>query len=615
MASAPSRSLYLYFLDRELADATGYRLDPVTARAVIRTLVTGTGSRLYCGLSLLYENDALDVDDVRFLTTLVQLGALDLASHQQSFEEFLAARQDLYRHDAGRYPAYFGQRTLPAIQPTVLKSGGTTSRLATGLRNWAEGVDIVHIPTVNMRRAALRVPTLTALDRREDRAITYALFRSHLGNLAREPLAERLVRRAISQLFAMDYRDFADGDVPTGLRGLQVFERQLSLEFPLHDARLIAELVRLAGVGALLRDDIEVHAEANYLNARHTDPHVLFVAALSWILYACRMAFVQGSTAVDHDTVRFRILDLLRLSVRARPEIDVYRLPPADGFVAAAANAERIGRLLMRVPALGAVLEETRPLFFPPPRADVVLVVATDIEYDSVVKVFDANGYPVRRTEFSDVNIYEMFGAIAGADIALLRCSMGAGGPGGAALTVAEAIDHLHPTSVIMAGIAFGIDPTQQSIGQVLVSTRVFDYELRREGTDVAGRLLSVDRGARPEASPRLLSRFRGAHLAAYEIASTEGLLLSGDKLVDNVDYRDQLTALAPDAIGGEMEGFGVYSAAARRNVDWVVVKAICDWADGRKRVRKKARQNDAASRSAEAVLRTLERGGFVPRG
>jgi nucleoside phosphorylase len=92
-------------------------------------------------------------------------------------------------------------------------------------------------------------------------------------------------------------------------------------------------------------------------------------------------------------------------------------------------------------------------------------------------------------------------------------------------------------------------------------------------------------------------------------------LLLSGNKLVDNVDYRRQLTALAPDAIGGEMEGFGVYSAAARKNVDWVVVKAICDWADGRKRVRKKARQTEAATRSAEAVLHTLERGGFVPRG
>jgi nucleoside phosphorylase len=284
------------------------------------------------------------------------------------------------------------------------------------------------------------------------------------------------------------------------------------------------------------------------------------------------VAFVREGVSVDHDAIRFQVLDLLRLSVRARPQVDVYRVPPADGFVAAAANAERIGRLLMRVPALGSVLEETRPMFFPPPRADVVLVVATDVEYESVVQVFGAHGYPVQRTEFSEANVYEMFGAIAGADVALLRCSMGAGGPGGAALTVAEAIDHLHPTSVIMPGIAFGVDPTRQSIGQVLVSTRVFDYELRREGTDVAGRLISVDRGARPEASPRLLSRFRGAHLPAHGILATEGLLLSGNKLVDNVDYRRQLTALAPDAIGGEMEGFGVYSAAARKNVDWVVV-------------------------------------------
>jgi nucleoside phosphorylase len=56
---------------------------------------------------------------------------------------------------------------------------------------------------------------------------------------------------------------------------------------------------------------------------------------------------------------------------------------------------------------------------------------------------------------------------------------------------------------------------------------------------------------------------------------------------------------------------YGVYAAALRNNVDWIIVKSICDWADGRKRARKVYRQNLAARNAALAVLLTLERGGF----
>lgn len=45
----------------------------------------------------------------------------------------------------------------------------------------------------------------------------------------------------------------------------------------------------------------------------------------------------------------------------------------------------------------------------------------------------------------------------------------------------------------------------------------------------------------------------------------------------------DQLRKLAPEAPGGEMEGTGLYSAAQRKKVDWLLVKAVCDWADGKK--------------------------------
>jgi hypothetical protein len=87
--------------------------------------------------------------------------------------------------------------------------------------------------------------------------------------------------------------------------------------------------------------------------------------------------------------------------------------------------------------------------------------------------------------------------------------------------------------------------------------------------------------------------------------------MLSGEKLVDNVDFRDQLLRLFPEACAGEMEGVGLYVACVERKTDWVVVKAICDWADGKKRENKDERQAIAAEQSIGFVLHAISEGGF----
>lgn len=78
------------------------------------------------------------------------------------------------------------------------------------------------------------------------------------------------------------------------------------------------------------------------------------------------------------------------------------------------------------------------------------------------------------------------------------------------------------------------------------------------------------------------------------------GLVLSGEKLIDSLAYKKRLLALEPEAVGGEMEGAGLYAAANDAGVDWILVKAICDWADGTKN---SAAQPQAARNAAELVL------------
>lgn len=160
-----------------------------------------------------------------------------------------------------------------------------------------------------------------------------------------------------------------------------------------------------------------------------------------------------------------------------------------------------------------------------------------------------------------------------------------------------------------MAGVAFGVNEQKQAIGDVLVSEQLMLYDLKRVGTDKEGNLKIIPRGDRPHASAWLINLLRVADNMDRDESRAKvrfGLVLSGEQLVDNIDYREQLKQLEPEAIGGEMEGKGLYVACHGKKVDWILVKAICDWADGHKAEDKDARQRTAARNAASFVLHAL---------
>ena len=191
----------------------------------------------------------------------------------------------------------------------------------------------------------------------------------------------------------------------------------------------------------------------------------------------------------------------------------------------------------------------------------------------------------------------------------MVQSEMGSGGLGASQQTVQKGIAALSPAAVIMVGIAFGVNAEKQSIGDILVSQQLRLYELRRVGTHEEGGVELILRGDRPHASPRLINLFQSAHLYwEDEKAKVRfGLILTGEKLVDNVDFRQQLRQFEQEAIGGEMEGAGLYVACQDAKVDWILVKAICDWADGKKGQDKDERQRLAARNAADFVLTALQ--------
>ena len=235
-------------------------------------------------------------------------------------------------------------------------------------------------------------------------------------------------------------------------------------------------------------------------------------------------------------------------------------------------------------------------------KADVLIVTVTDVETRAVLAAFKratrkaATNIPLRD------RIYRDLGEVNGARVFLALSEMGTSGLGASLQTVQRGIEALRPDAVVMVGIAYGINEQKQAIGDILVSLQLMLYELQRVGATSI-----LPRGDRPRASARLISHMRSANLDWRGAQVRMGLLLTGEKLIDNIDYRTQLLQFESEAIGGEMEGGGLYAACQEAHVDWILIKAICDWADGNKSQDKAARQKLAAKNAAQFLVHVLK--------
>ncbi|WP_166679911.1 5'-methylthioadenosine/S-adenosylhomocysteine nucleosidase family protein [Kribbella pratensis] len=240
-------------------------------------------------------------------------------------------------------------------------------------------------------------------------------------------------------------------------------------------------------------------------------------------------------------------------------------------------------------------------------QVDVLLVTVNDAETSALTVALQEVGFR-SRTVFYANNTYQIYTGVAGSVVAAVRSGMSSRGMSGSTLTVQEAIDDLRPAYVIGVGVAFGMKESQP-IGQVLISRQLADYELQRVGT-VGRRLQVIERGSRVDAHPRILGRFLAASLAEHGFDVQFGQVVSGDKLVDNLDFREALAKRFPEAIGGEMEGAGIQAAADREGTQWLVVKAVCDYAFGKSSDKIK-RQAVAADSAARAVVHVISQGGL----
>ena len=158
-------------------------------------------------------------------------------------------------------------------------------------------------------------------------------------------------------------------------------------------------------------------------------------------------------------------------------------------------------------------------------------------------------------------------------------------GPISACNITTKLMNTVKPHYVIAVGICYGMDKSKTSSGDVIVSDLICDFTNVRVGDTLQ------PRGGTPPVGATLLQVFSSpvgyTHTQdGKEVEVHCSPFISKPDLVDNPIYKKELKRLRPDALGGEMEGAGIMAAienATYIGVEAIVIKAICDWGDGKK--------------------------------
>jgi len=580
-----SRPLYLHLLDRELGDSLGRRLSSEELEAVVRVLTLGTAVPLYTGLSLAWEHPSVDASLQGLLALLVQHQQLDLVSSHPLLDEFLASRGPMYAHDSERYGHYFAGRERP-FKPTRFKPESTTRSLQKELEGHLGRSSSTLLPE------AAKPVVETALDRREGKAITYALFAGSMGD-AGPPTVGRL-RRAVSYLYTSHYLALEHADLPTGVPGLGYFDTQLADNYPTNDFRVIRAVLREVGFESEIDSRAAQHPDfwERAAGSRTVDTR-LSDGIQELVTLASK---VEGRAVVPAPTMTSRLIGRLVRWIRST---SVPSADPNDRFVTAVVRlTATIEQVLRKHPELADLRHDCS--------LRTLVVVATDVEEDALK---DSLRWRYGRSPDTALRVRTVSRGMGGfrrGKVSYVRCRMGGHSLRGASDVVRDAIDELDPREVIMVGIAFGVNESRQPIGTVLISTKVIDYRSERAGTSNCGSLKLTSRADPGDADGFLVEAFRALGEQRPE-RTQSGPLLSDHVLVDNRDFRDELVRRFPQAIGGEMEGYGVFTAARGRNRPWVLVKAVCDWGDGKKAVDKGERQRAAARAAVERLFDYLD--------
>lgn len=219
-------------------------------------------------------------------------------------------------------------------------------------------------------------------------------------------------------------------------------------------------------------------------------------------------------------------------------------------------------------------------------------------------------------------------GTLAGTNATVVAATQDDMGMANAAVLTTKLIIHFRPRFVVMTGIAAGINPKKQQVGDILVTTHTYDLalgKLEREADFAVFRPKMHQKDARDhfryhngilaaendtELKETIQALLDASYAAAYKLIVRKPMSIhhgpfgSGGTVIADPEEAGTYKTLNADLIGFDMEAHAVVTAAAECGLDdrpqVLIAKAICDFAGSDKGKNKEEKQLLAARASAE---------------
>lgn len=243
----------------------------------------------------------------------------------------------------------------------------------------------------------------------------------------------------------------------------------------------------------------------------------------------------------------------------------------------------------------------------------LLLFYATTTERQQIDAVSKELGLQFRRREHRSLGRYYRIGPVGDFDVIAVRTEMGPLNYGGSASKGIFFKIGTPATAIVQVGMAFGVDPKRQQLGDVVVSSSLIPYDRKK--------VLAHDdhcrfdyTGARFQpARPSMLELFlKAVEENAWPYRIHVGAVLSGGAAIYCTKFRDELVGAfqpSPEPIvGGEMEAVGLVSVSPADDPAWIVVKGISDFAEDERAVGWESSRELACRNSASFVLTALMR-------
>jgi adenosylhomocysteine nucleosidase len=224
---------------------------------------------------------------------------------------------------------------------------------------------------------------------------------------------------------------------------------------------------------------------------------------------------------------------------------------------------------------------------------DLLIFVSVASEQQQLKRVAQELNVQFERHEHGTLGQYHRLGTVGDFRVNAVRTAMGPLSYGGSASKGILFKEASSATAIVQIGMAFGVDPGTQRIGDVLISSSLIPYDRRDIRPDRStvwrrwARKYLVDYTQAKTHYPKesLLRVFQQAiDPAKQEYNVHVGAVLSAAARIHSSRFRDELVAQISHGrgkvVGGEMEGVGLLSCSAPDDPCWIVVKGISDFAD-----------------------------------